>query len=1039
MASITSRSELCPVLDSDLFTFKPKLNDKSNEIAQNLLSNFYERQLKHQQRLQEFQEIAAGNYREWYCHDKRTKNRQENTKLNSETQSAVDEPVSNDDKEPPASSGKAHQLNDRIAKLIQAYGSSLPKKTKLPAILLPIRQTKRVPRQSAPAQLEVQEPVKPSSSSSSPPPESPSLPSSLPTAPVPPPPASSSPPPPVLPPPSSSSPPPLPHAPVLAPIVKGPTRRVPAPVRPKTPPKVVRRVDSPPRRPLINDTINPERLRLAREEAERAIKDHKIFTIIGPYPALRDALRRRGWIEKFDRALLFPPVHDKKKSDKKHNKSDDDDDDDDDEVLGDDDLNENPLDGEDNGIPPWEENDGYYGILSRLVKSAVPDLVWTVQATYDTSTLNKDQMVNHYERNGCLTTKVGLCSSLKSLPWFHSGCADEFYPRCYKLTHDDERTAFIDDYRLTACISFLKLVRNRCKGTIEPNINASLDMSLSQPSLQKVPSTFTQFALEKVEQFTLARDHEDIDIKQNSQKDSTEEQWKKFIEQFYAASHSYAEIDDMKTYLNRIEKCLKNVEEHWPQYNIDGTRNIWISKPGAMSRGRGIVVYDRLDDMLKLCTSTVSDKAKFIVQKYIERPLLVHNTKFDIRQWFLVTDWNPLTIWMYKDCYFRFCTEHFSLATRNQNVHLCNYSVQKHYKNNSNRHSDLPAENMWTSPEFIDKYLRPKKLAGKWDSFIYPAMKDAIICSMLVAQDTIDTRKNSFELYGADFMLGEDLQPWLIEINCSPTMARCTAVTKEMCDSVLEDTVKVIIDRKYDRVEETGRFELIHKGIPVPIPNYVGIDLRVEGKHCKTGRTYNNNNQSRNNNNTKNNVPASAPLETNSSKTGQLESNSSHSISALAIHTDTSLKTNKKTSSTIDMNDSSSSNDLISEKTSLGFTTKPSKAKRISADTLPIDKLNRSKTNDAILLSSSSKENKDNNVSKINVGEIVFEDEEIKSPGNLPFFNRLQNTLLPHKKQDEDHSKILQRQETIFDSASNISTSSTIHTDNEHTTVISVA
>ncbi|CAF4275005.1 unnamed protein product, partial [Adineta steineri] len=83
--------------------------------------------------------------------------------------------------------------------------------------------------------------------------------------------------------------------------------------------------------------------------------------------------------------------------------------------------------------------------------------------------------------------------------------------------------------------------------------------------------------------------------------------------------------------------------------------------------------------------------------------------------------------------------------------------------------------------------------------------------------------------------------------------------------------------------------------------------------------------------------------------------------------------------------------------------------------------------------------NKDNNVSKINVGEIVFEDEEIKSPGNLPFFNRLQNTLLPHKKQDEDHSKILQREETKFDSASNISTSSTIHTDNEHTTVISMA
>jgi hypothetical protein len=43
-------------------------------------------------------------------------------------------------------------------------------------------------------------------------------------------------------------------------------------MRSKSPPKVVRQADPSPKRPIINDSINIERLKLARDEAERAMK-----------------------------------------------------------------------------------------------------------------------------------------------------------------------------------------------------------------------------------------------------------------------------------------------------------------------------------------------------------------------------------------------------------------------------------------------------------------------------------------------------------------------------------------------------------------------------------------------------------------------------------------------------------------------------------------------------------------------------------------------------------------------------------------------
>ncbi|XP_029634148.1 tubulin monoglycylase TTLL3-like isoform X2 [Octopus sinensis] len=600
----------------------------------------------------------------------------------------------------------------------------------------------------------------------------------------------------------------------------------------------------------IFPTLNAYKLQLARERTENAMKLNQIFTIQGGYSTVRCCLRQRGWVEN-----CFQMTKICKQPQVKTNPLDDIQD-----ATGDD--ADNDINEDDNDISnvKLKEEDRLYNIMSRMVRNVQPSLIWVLQRDYvDHRLLNKDQMINHFLHSGVFTTKVGLCLNLRNLPWYDETDPHTFFPRCYLLCHSEEKQEFIDDFNLTACTSILKIVLEAYysasrrynkkyneeidkiiavdrRGETE-NLNfgeksEKKDQKKTKREILRLPAAIVEQAVRYCDLFLGSKDNQDLDSR--VEKSLNEAELADLRHWHYRVIHSDLAIEGVTPALaNLCESTLKRLRLQCPQLYLDGKHNIWILKPGAQSRGRGISCYDDLDSILKIDEGNVIKKeSKYVIQKYIERPLLIYNCKFDIRQWFLITDWNPLTVWFYKDCYLRFCSQQFTLNDFNASIHLCNNVIQRNYKNGP-RAKELPENNMWTHHQFKN-YLRMQSSSDLWEESIYPKIKKAIICSVIVSQELVESRKGSFELYGADFMLSDDYIPWLIEINSNPSMQHSTEVTSVLCCKVLEDTLKVVLDRKYNKCCDTGSFELGYKQSVISCPLYLCLNMSIEGQRIKT-------------------------------------------------------------------------------------------------------------------------------------------------------------------------------------------------------------
>lgn len=182
-------------------------------------------------------------------------------------------------------------------------------------------------------------------------------------------------------------------------------------------------------------------------------------------------------------------------------------------------------------------------------------------------------------------------------------------------------------------------------------------------------------------------------------------------------------------------------------------------------------------------------KEAYVISRYIDQPLLLGSKKFDLRIYVLVTSYKPLKVWLSSKGFARFCNEKYSSEMNdlgNMMAHLTNVAIQKGAEDYNQEHgSKWSIDNL----RLYLEHTRGKAAADK----CFDEIKNIIYISLKSVQSVIINDKHCFELYGYDVLIEDNLKPWLIEVNASPSLSTTTESDRLMKMNVIRDTFNIVI------------------------------------------------------------------------------------------------------------------------------------------------------------------------------------------------------------------------------------------------------
>jgi len=245
-----------------------------------------------------------------------------------------------------------------------------------------------------------------------------------------------------------------------------------------------------------------------------------------------------------------------------------------------------------------------------------------------------------------------------------------------------------------------------------------------------------------------------------------------------------------------------------------GDQSKWIFKPQGRSQGRGIFIVQGYNNVKRFeprgsgassGQQSSSSRDQYVISEYVDRPLLIGGKKFDLRIYVLVHSYRPLVAYISRQGFARFCNVKYDNdAIENSEMHLTNTSLQKKSTKYAATHG-----NKWPLGQMF-LFLESTR-GAQASARLKQSIDFTVLHSLKAVQTVMNSDQHSFELYGYDLLIDQDLKAWLIEVNASPSLSATTPDDRAMKTQVVHEALALACPEDWGDISTRFSKHLPHR------------------------------------------------------------------------------------------------------------------------------------------------------------------------------------------------------------------------------------